>query len=105
MGHIALDPASTGVYFASLDGKENRLLLRGGAAAPLMPRDFCSTVRDTTLMAQTFRPGAGATQGGSSAGCGTGRSNCGRGFFDVSENGVLIYQAGWIGRRETIDLV
>ena len=55
------DP-NNGVYFASLDGKENRLVMQTDSQA-----DFSSGhllfLRDTTLMAQPFNPKTGSLSG------------------------------------------
>jgi hypothetical protein len=86
------NPGSAGdTYFASLDGKENRLLVHGGGQAA-----FASGIllysRGTTLMAQPFNPEKGQLTGtalpiAESVGRGAYFSQ-----FDVSENGVLVYE-------------
>ncbi len=86
------NPSSAGdTYFASLDGKENRLLLRGGGRAAFAS-GFLLYSRGEALVAQPFDPGKGQL---------TGRAvpiaeQVGRGaffsHFDVSDNGVLVYE-------------
>jgi serine/threonine protein kinase len=83
-----LDPASTGIYFASLDGKENRILLRGKSGAKYAS-GFLLYRRDTTLMAQPFDPERGQLKGDPHP-----IADYPSRGFDASENGVLIYQAG-----------
>jgi DNA-binding winged helix-turn-helix (wHTH) protein/Tol biopolymer transport system component len=86
------DPAAAGTYFASLDGKERRLVLRGETGA-IYASDHLLYLRDGSLMAQTFDPERGELKEDpftiaeqvATAGC--------VGLFGVSENGTLIYQA------------
>ena len=90
----ALDPASSGTYFASLDGKENRLLLKGEHRATYAS-GYLLYLLDKTLMAQAFDPERGQLKGDAHPVAERVASDShGNGFFDVSENGVLIYQAG-----------
>lgn len=63
---VSRDP-NNGIYFASLDGKENRLVIRGStnvayAAGRLL------FMRDSALMAQPFDPKGGTLQGEAEAG-------------------------------------
>jgi dipeptidyl aminopeptidase/acylaminoacyl peptidase len=71
-----------------LDGKENRILLRGGSAATYAS-GFLLYRRDTTLMAQPFDPERGELRGDPHL-----VAERVTPAFDVSPNGVLIYQAG-----------
>jgi Tol biopolymer transport system component len=89
----AVDPRNTGVYFATLDGKQNQLVLRSDNRAI-----FASGVllygRGTTLMGQAFDPESGQLKGGP-------RQVAERVsdapplslLFGVSQNGILAYQA------------
>ena len=91
----ALDPASSGTYFASLDGKENRLLLKGDRPNATYGSGYLLYLLDKTLMAQAFDPERGQLKGDAHPVAERIASDSdGNGFFDVSENGVLIYQAG-----------
>ena len=91
----ALDTASSGTYFASLDGKENRLLLKGEIPNATYGSGYLLYVLDKTLMAQAFDPERGQLKGDAHPVAERIASDSyGYGFFDVSENGVLIYQAG-----------
>jgi eukaryotic-like serine/threonine-protein kinase len=90
----AFDAASSGTYFASLDGKENRLLLKGKQANATYGSGYLLYVLNKTLMAQAFDPERGQLMGEAHPVEERIASDSGFGFFDVSENGVLIYQAG-----------
>ena len=90
----ANDPASSGAYFASLDGKENRLLLKG-ARLPTYGSGYLLYHLGKTLMAQAFDPERGQLKGDAHPVAEPVASDSyGNGVFNVSENGVLIYQAG-----------
>jgi Tol biopolymer transport system component len=93
-GH-ALDTASSGTYFASLDGKENRLLLKGEVPNATYGSGYLLYVLNKTLMAQAFDPERGQLKGEAHPVAERIASDSiDNGIFDVSENGVLIYQAG-----------
>jgi hypothetical protein len=86
-------PDIGGMYVASLDGKENRLLLKGIGSATYAS-GFLLYVRGTTLMAQAFDPERGQLVGDPTPLAERVPSDSyASGLFDVSENGVLIYQA------------
>ncbi len=90
------DPETAGIYFASLDGKENRILVKsGGISFSMYASGFLLYIRDTTLMAQTFDPERGLLKGDLYPVAERVT------LFDVSQNGVLVYQQGeWAeGRR------
>jgi Tol biopolymer transport system component len=97
-----LDPASSGTYFASLDGKENRLLIKGESRATY-GSGYLLYLLDRTLMAQAFDPERGQLEGDA-------RPVAERvaadffagGIFDASENAVLIYQGGYTGEERRI---
>jgi Tol biopolymer transport system component len=95
-----LDPAgSSAVYFASMDGKENRLLLNVNGSATYAS-GLLLYVRGTTLMAQTFDPERGQLKGDARPVAERIVGDVGRDFFDASENGVLVYEAGGsVGER------
>jgi eukaryotic-like serine/threonine-protein kinase len=92
----AADPALEGTYFASLDGKENRLLLRQFSRATYAS-GFLLYLRNSTLMAQTFDPERGELKGDAHPVAERVLEGLIVGFFDASENGVLIYQQS-VGR-------
>jgi Tol biopolymer transport system component len=83
------------IYFASLDGKENREVMRGFtnvvyAAGRLL------FIRDSALMAQPFDPGTGALHGEAErlAEDVLVDGTVWRAQFDVSSGGVLVYATG-----------
>jgi Tol biopolymer transport system component len=87
------DLASVGTYFASLDGKERRLVVRGGGFAAYAS-GLLLYLRAGTLMAQAFDPARGQLNGDPHPVAERVGSNPIGGIFDVSENGILIYQRG-----------
>jgi Tol biopolymer transport system component len=92
----AADSALTGTYFASLDGKENRLLIRGGGYA-VYASGLLLSLRNDTLMEQAFDPQRGQLKGDPHPVAERVVEVLRHGFFDASENGLLIYQQG-VGR-------
>ncbi len=87
------NPNTGGVFFASIDGKENRLLFRSATNVIYASR-YLLYVVGTTLRAQAFDPGSGKTQGDSSllADGVQNDSEVWRGIVTASENGLLLYQ-------------
>ena len=105
--HFLYQAASPGsprdTYFASLDGKENRLVVRDSGRAAYCS-GFLLYSRGETLMAQPFDPDKGQLTG-------TGlpiAELVGRGAFysqfDVSENGVLVYEPAASGAQTVAQL-
>ena len=93
----AADPALGGIYFALLDGKENRLLIRGGGNA-VYASGLLLYHRGNTLMEQAFDPERGQLKGDPHPVAERVVENeIGHAFYDASENGLLIYQQG-VGR-------
>jgi len=88
-------PQNNGIYFASVDGKENHFLLHAVANAQYAS-GFLLYLRNGQLQAQHFQPtkgvlsgepqqvAAGVTEDGSTQ----------RGIFTVSQNGILAYSGG-----------
>ncbi len=92
---VGSDPASTGVYFASLDGKENRLVLRTVSRA-VYASGYLLYSRGSELTAQAFDPDRGQLEGEPSQliqGVQV-QVNTYGGVFAVSGNGLLAYQPG-----------
>jgi len=87
-----------GTYFASLDGKENRLLLNRASRATYAS-GFLLYLRDSTLMAQTFDLEQGKLKGDPHPVAQQVVESFGGGVFDASENGALTYQQA-VGRVE-----
>ena len=82
-----------GLYFASLDGKENRLLLKG-IGHGIYASGSLLYVRGTTLVAQAFDPERGQLKGDPyPIAERVPQDGYAAGLFDVSENGMLIYHA------------
>ncbi len=99
----ALDTASSRTYFTSLDGKENRLLLKGEVPNVTYGSGYLFYVLEKTLMAQAFDPERGQLKGDAHPVAERiALDSYGIGFFSVSENGVLIYQAGDLLRQRRI---
>jgi Tol biopolymer transport system component len=86
------DSASTETYFASLDGKERRLVVgaNGGAA---YASGFLLYLREGILMAQAFDLARGQLKGDPHP-IAERVVNVTGGIFDVSQNGILMYQRG-----------
>jgi serine/threonine protein kinase len=87
--------ASNGIYFASLDGKENRFVV---AAESNMhyAQGHLLWEQSGSLLAQPFDPATGKLSGESvalAAGVGYNPSTW-NAAFDANENGVLVYQPG-----------
>jgi eukaryotic-like serine/threonine-protein kinase len=94
-----LGPAVAGTYFASLDGKERRLVLKDGGA--LYASGYMLYVRGSTLMAQAFDPERGQLKGDPHLVAQNVSASLTYGLFDISENGTLIYQTG-AGREKRL---
>jgi Tol biopolymer transport system component len=88
----AANPGSPGdVFFASLDGKENQLLLQGGGHT-VYASGFLLYIRGANLVAQPFEPGTGQLKGTALPVAEQIQQSAFGSFFDASENGVLIYE-------------
>jgi Tol biopolymer transport system component len=84
-----------GIYFASLDGKENRLVMRDFTNVAYAAGRLLFT-RDSALMAQPFDPRKGTLQGEAErlAEDVLVDGTVWRAQFDASSNGVLAYASG-----------
>ena len=96
------DPALAGIYFASLDGKERRLVLREGNSA-LYASGYLLYPRGNTLMAQAFDPERGQLKGdphrvAQNVAVVVGNDQ----FGGASENGILVYQTGGGGSEKRL---
>jgi hypothetical protein len=92
---LSSDPALGGTYFASLDGREKRLVV-GGNTFAIYASGFLLYLREGTLMAQAFEPERGRLKGDQPHRVvdRVARSgDFGHNTFDASENGILIYRA------------
>src|SRR5439155_5139717 len=82
-------PSRRGIYWASLDGKERKLVLNEDNRA-VYGSGFLLYLRDTTLMAQAFDPRQGQLKGEPHEVAEPVANNeYARGIFDLSENGIL----------------
>jgi len=91
------DPTSpdTAVFFASLDGKENRRLVSSRSNA-IYDTGFLLYVRDNTLVAQPMNASSGQFQGDATVLNDDVQvdATLWRGTFAASEDGTLLYQPG-----------
>jgi serine/threonine protein kinase len=96
--HNAPSGPDTGVFFASLDGKQNKFLLHTLANA-IYAGGYLLFVRENALMAQHFNPTSGVLEGEPSVLNDDVQvdGSVWRGTFTASDNGTLIYQPGLAG--------
>jgi Tol biopolymer transport system component len=97
---------SNGIYFASLDGKENRFVVPAETNA-VFAGGRLLWVQKGVLLAQIFDPGTGRTSGEAMAvaqGVGVNFSTW-RAAFDASDNGVLVYQPGSVTGNTTLQVL
>jgi len=88
----AANPGLPGdVYFASLDGKENRLLLQGVGRA-IYSSGYLLYVRGANLVAQPFEPGTGRLTGTAQPIAERVQQRAFLFLFDASQNGTLVYE-------------
>jgi Tol biopolymer transport system component len=88
------DPAARGTYFASLDGRESRLVV-GGNLLAIYASGFLLYVKGNTLMAQAFEPERGQLKGDPPQRVVDRVARAGNYFantIDATENGILIYR-------------
>jgi len=105
----ARGPSLEGIYVGSIDGGADLLL--DGVAHATYASGYLLFLRDTTLMAQPFDPDARKLSGTAVPLATDIQINgaTGTGAFSVSQNGVLVYQAGpssgtrliWVNRSGT----
>ena len=98
------DPAKAGndaVYYASLDGRENRLLFRTSSNA-LYADGFLLFVRGSTLMAQSFNPAKGDLKGEPQPIANGVIYDPSTWHMDVSaaDNGLMVFGSGAIGTKQ-----
>jgi eukaryotic-like serine/threonine-protein kinase len=100
--HQGGSPEFNGIYFASLDGKENHLVMASDAAAEYAS-GYLLFHAQTALMAQPFDPSTGTLSGEPVTIIPNVRYDPGvwRAVFSVSANGELVYQAGIYGQMGT----
>jgi serine/threonine protein kinase len=90
--YTAANPGTSGdTYFASLDGKENRLLLQGSGQTSYAS-GFLLYTRSANLVAQPFDTVKGQLMGTAYPIAEQVQQNAFNSFFDVSQTGVLLYE-------------
>jgi serine/threonine protein kinase len=96
--HAATTNANTAVFWASLDGKDNKLLFASRSSA-IYASGQLLYVRDHTLMAQPFDGSSGQLQGEAVALTTDVQidGSVWRGTFSASDNGTMVYQPGMAG--------
>ena len=96
--HSAATSANTAVFWASLDGKDNKLLFPSASNATYASGHLLY-VRENTLMAQRFDGSSGQLQGDAIPLISDVQvdGTVWRATFAASENGTLIYQPGTAG--------
>jgi Tol biopolymer transport system component len=87
--------AKNGIYFASINGNENRMLLPAESSATYAAGHLL-WVQNGSLLAQPFDPRNGTLSGDPEALAGGVEVNLStwKAGFDASDNGVLVYQPG-----------
>jgi serine/threonine protein kinase len=93
--HTGGDPKRNGVYFGSVDNLETRLIVATDSAAQYAS-GYLLYRANTALVAQPFGPQKGILSGSATPLVNSVREDVGvwRSIFSVSENGVMVYQAG-----------
>lgn len=93
--HNAPAGTDTGVFWASLDGKENKFLLHTLSNA-IYAAGYLLFVRENALMAQRFNPSSGVLEGDAMVLNDDIQVDASvwRGTFTASDSGLLIYQPG-----------
>src|SRR5579872_3698517 len=96
--HTTLADPDTAVFWASLDGKENRLVLRSFSNA-IFASGYLVYVRDNALVAQPFEPSSGELKGEAMVLNDDVQvdGTIWRGTFSASDDGTLLYQPGTAG--------
>ena len=96
--HAATTGANTAVFWASLDGKENKRLFASPSSA-IYASGHLLYVRDNTLMAQLFDGSSGQLQGEAVALTNDVQidGSVWRGTFSASDTGTLVYEPGIAG--------
>jgi len=93
--HTGGDPKQNGIYFGSVDSTESHLLVATESAAEYASGYLLYQV-DTALVAQPFDPQRGVLSGSAIPLVNNLRDDVGvwRSIFAVSQNGLMVYQAG-----------
>jgi Tol biopolymer transport system component/tRNA A-37 threonylcarbamoyl transferase component Bud32 len=96
--HAAPTVGDTAVFWASLDGKQNKLVVSTPSSA-VYASGYLLFVRQNALMAQRFDPSSGELEGQASVLNDDVQvdSSVWRGTFSASDNGTMVYQPGMAG--------
>lgn len=96
--HSATSSANTSVFWASLDGKDNKFLFPSPSNA-IYASGHLLEVREHTLVAQPFDGSSGQLQGEAVALNGDVQvdATVWRGIFSASDRGTLLYEPGMVG--------
>jgi serine/threonine protein kinase len=93
--HVAGRGDTSGIYFASLDGRAPKRLMTADTSAVFLPPDRVLFVRDGLLIAQRLNLSAGELTGEPvTLAVGVGSDARGRGGFSVSSDGRVAYRTG-----------
>ncbi len=103
VNHDSPNSPDTAVFFASIDGKENRLLFHTNSSA-IYASGYLLSLRDNALVAQPFDPSAGKFTG--DAQTLTENVNLDGGLWranlSVSSNGILLYASGTTANSQSL---
>jgi len=101
--HSATTSSTTAVFWASLDGKDHRMLFTSPSNA-IYASGHLLYVRDNALMAQRFDGSSGQLQGEAIPLNGDVQvdGTVWRGTFSASDTGTLVYQPGLVGARQRL---
>jgi Tol biopolymer transport system component len=93
--HTGGDPKQNGIYFGSVDSTETHLVIATDSAAQYAS-GYLLYRANMALVAQPFDPTSGTLSGSATALVNSIRDDVGvwRSIFAVSQNGLMIYQAG-----------
>ena len=103
INHDTSKGANDAIYYASLDGRENRLLLRA-QSNPVYAAGYLLFARGDKLMAQSFDPARGELKGDPLPVAGGVIDDPSMWHMDVSatEDGLLVYGGGTIGTLQLV---
>jgi eukaryotic-like serine/threonine-protein kinase len=96
--HVDPSSSDTALFFASLDGREDRFLISSRSSA-IYASGYLLYVRDSALVARSFNPSSGQFKGDPAVLNDDVQVDAGvwRGTFTASEDGTLVYEPGSSG--------
>ena len=103
VNHDTAKAANDAIYYASLDGRENRLLLRA-QSNPVYAAGYLLFARGDKLMAQSFDPAKGELKGDAQPVASGVIDDPSMWHMDVSatDDGLLVYSSGAIGTLQLV---